>query len=262
MTQLARVLIVDDEKNIRLTLSTLLERAGYEVTIAEGGADAIKLLSREHFDLLLVDLKMPEVDGLQVVAAAREYDEELVIIILTGHGSLDTAVEGIHHGIFDYLLKTSEPAQVVERVRAGLAAHAETVRRRNLLDMVDSAVRELRGSRPSDGSSAAPLDRVVTVGALHLDTWRQLASLNGKTLPLTPTEFRVLLCLAEHAGTMLGYAQLVKCAQGYEASELEAGELIKPHIHHLRQKLEPDPSQPRYILNVRGKGYLLSVVHE
>jgi DNA-binding response OmpR family regulator len=83
-----------------------------------------------------------------------------------------------------------------------------------------------------------------------------------RTLALTPTEFRVLLCLAEHAGTMLSYSQLVKCAQGYDASDLEAGELIKPHIHHLRQKLEPDPSSPRYILNVRGKGYLLAINNE
>lgn len=262
MSQPARVLVVDDEKNIRLTLSTLLQRAGYDVSSAEGGAEAIDLLERQRFDLLLVDLKMPEVDGMQVVTAARGFDEDMTIIVLTGHGSLDTAMEGIRFRIFDYLLKTTEPAQVVERVRAGLASHADAQRRKALLDAVDSAVRELRGARQADGSGAPPTERLVHVGPLQLDTWRQLASLKGKTLPLTPTEFRVLLCLAEHAGTMLGYASLVKCAQGYEASELEAGELIKPHIHHLRQKLEPDPSQPRYILNVRGKGYLLSVVEE
>lgn len=262
MSQPARVLIVDDEKNIRLTLSTLIQRAGFDVTSAEGGEEAINLLSKHRYDLLLVDLKMPEIDGMQVVAAARQFDPDIVIIVLTGHGSLDTAVEGIHFNVFDYLLKTTEPSQVVERVRAGIATHADAQRRKALLDAVDTAVRELRGGRPLDSSGAATTERVVNVGPLQLDTWRQLASLNSKTLPLTPTEFRVLLCLAEHAGTMMGYAQLVKCAQGYEASELEAGELIKPHIHHLRQKLEPDPSQPRYILNVRGKGYLLSVVSD
>ena len=125
------------------------------------------------------------------------------------------------------------------------------------------AVRLLRASH----HRAGPVDRrahrhgrrgAPTGGcALHLDTF-----LAGRTLPLTPTEFRVLLCLAEHAGTMLPYAHLVRCAQGYDADELEAGELIKPHIHHLRQKLEPDPTAPRYILNVRGKGYLLSPVGE
>ena len=79
----------------------------------------------------------------------------------------------------------------------------------------------------------------------------------GRTLSLAPTEFRVLLCLAEWAGAMIPYADLIRSAQGYDADEIEAGELIKPDIHHLLQKLEPDPTAPRYILNVRGKGYLL-----
>jgi DNA-binding response OmpR family regulator len=200
---------------------------------------------------------------MQVVAAARQRQPDLAIIVLTGHGSLDTAVEGLHQGIFDYLLKTTEPAQVIERVKAGLTGRAQRLRERTLIDVVSTAVQELRGGQAGRGSeqSGQP-ERAIMVGALHLDTWRQEATLAGRTLPLTPTEFRVLLCLAEHAGTMLSYAHLVRCAQGYDADELEAGELIKPHIHHLRQKLEPDPGAPRYILNVRGKGYLLSPVGE
>jgi DNA-binding response OmpR family regulator len=263
MTQSARILIVDDEAAIRLTLGALLKRAGYDVAPAENGREAVELLERQQFDLMLVDLKMPEMDGMQVVAAARERQPDLAIIVLTGHGSLETAVEGLHQGVFDYLLKTTEPAQVIERVKAGLAARAQQLRQRTLLDVVGVAVQELRGapsSRTDDPGGAG--DRAIIVGALRLDTWRQEATLAGRTLPLTPTEFRVLLCLAEHAGTMLPYTHLVRCAQGYDSDELQAGELIKPHIHHLRQKLEPDPTAPRYILNVRGKGYLLSPVGE
>lgn len=266
MSQAAQILIVDDEAAIRLTLSALLKRAGFEVTSAENGPEAVAQLERRAFELMLVDLKMPGMDGMQVVTAARKRQPDLAIIVLTGHGSLDTAVEGLHQGIFDYLLKTTEPAQVIERVKAGLAARNQRLRERTLLDVVGTAVQELRGaqssSSPSAGESPSAGDRSITVGALHLDTWRQEATLAGRTLALTPTEFRVLLCLAEHAGTMLSYAHLVRCAQGYDSDELEAGELIKPHIHHLRQKLEPDPATPRYILNVRGKGYLLSPVGE
>lgn len=266
MSQAAQILIVDDEASIRLTLSALLKRAGFDVTPAENGAEAVALLERQAFDLMLVDLKMPGMDGMQVVAAARKRQPDLAIIVLTGHGSLETAVEGLHQGVFDYLLKTTEPIQVIERVKAGLVARTQRIRERTLLDVVGAAVQELRSTQsatPSD--SAAPGsggERAITVGALHLDTWRQEATLGGRTLALTPTEFRVLLCLAEHAGTMLSYAHLVRCAQGYDSDEMEAGELIKPHIHHLRQKLEPDPTTPRYILNVRGKGYLLSPVGE
>jgi len=264
MSQPERVLLVDDEANIRLTLGAMLTRAGYEVTTASGGVEAIALLDEQQYDLLLVDLKMPGIDGMQVVAAARARQPDLAVIVLTGHGSLETAVEGLRYGIFDYLLKNTEPAKVVERVQAALHAHATEQRRRALLNAVDAAVQELRGSvaATTEAAGAAQAERTIVIGQLQLDTWRQVATLGGRTLSLTPTEFRVLLCLAEHAGTMLSYGQLVKCAQGYEASDLEAGELIKPHIHHLRQKLEPDPSSPRYILNVRGKGYLLAVNNE
>lgn len=264
MTQRAHILVVDDEVNIRRTLSALLDRAGYEVHSAENGKDAITLLEQHAFDLLLVDLKMPEIGGMQVVAAARERQPEIAIIVLTGHGSLETAIEGLHHGIFDYVLKTSEPATVIERVKAGLADRAQQQRQKHLLDVVGDAVDAMRQRpAPSASSSAeAGQERTVTAGALRLDTWQQVATLEGRTLALTPTEFRVLLCLAERAGTMLSYADLVRCAQGYAPSDQEAGDLIKPHIHHLRQKLEPDPSAPRYLLNVRGKGYLFSPVGE
>src|SRR5919108_481048 len=122
LSQPARILIVDDEASIRLTLSALLQRNGYDVTSAENGEEAVALLERQMFDLLLVDLKMPGMDGMQVVAAARQRQPDIAIIVLTGHGSLDTAIEGLHQGVFDYLLKTTEPAQVIERVKAGRAA--------------------------------------------------------------------------------------------------------------------------------------------
>lgn len=263
MRQTAHILLVDDEASIRLTLSALLQRAGYETTSAENGEAAVALLEQHTFDLLLVDLKMPGMDGMQVVAAARLRQPDIAIIVLTGHGSLDTAVEGLHQGIFDYLLKTTAPPQVIERVRIGLAARAQLLRQRTLLDVVGQAVTELRetpAAAAEVSTAAAAAERTFTVGALQLDSWHQVATLAGRTLPLTPTEFRVLLCLAERAGTMIPYADLVRSAQGYDADELEAGELIKPHIHHLRQKLEPDPATPRYILNVRGKGYLLAPV--
>jgi DNA-binding response OmpR family regulator len=200
---------------------------------------------------------------MEVVAAARERQSDIAVIVLTGHGSLDTAVEGLHQGIFDYLLKTTAPEQVIERVQAGLHAREQVLRQHTLLEVVGTAMQELRPTaQHSSSASLNTTQRVLTAGALRLDTWRQEARLAQRKVVLTPTEFRVLLCLAEQAGTMLSYAQLVRAAQGYDAGELEAGELIKPHIHHLRQKLEPDSSTPRYILNVRGKGYMLSPTGE
>ncbi|NCC36497.1 MAG: response regulator transcription factor [Chloroflexia bacterium] len=282
MTQSAHILVVDDEQNIRLTLSTLLSRAGYIVTVAASGEEAVAMFERQQFDLMLVDLQMPGINGIQVVEALRQRSNDTVVIILTGHGSLETAIEGLHQGIFDYMLKTSDPGQIIERVKAGLNERMKRQRQNALINAIGAAAQELTGAMPGDeittplaattptptSSATQPTpvmpttssnDRQVLIGQLQLDTWHQTAMLGGRSLNLTPTEFRLLLCLAEHAGQMLSYTQLVRCAQGYEANDMEAGELIKPHIHHLRQKIEPDPSAPRYLLNVRGKGYILQI---
>jgi len=283
MIQPAQVLVVDDEQNIRLTLSALLSRAGHGVTVAATGEEAVALFEHQPFDLMLVDLQMPGINGIQVVEALRQRNLDTVVIVLTGHGSLETAIEGMHQGIFDYMLKTSDPEQILERVAAGLEERARRQRQHALISAIGAAAQALAsgGTSPqpleelvgiATSASAAPPaappppgatppnnERQLTIGQLQLDTWHQTATLGGRSLNLTPTEFRLLLCLAEHAGQMLSYTQLVRCAQGYEASDMEAGELIKPHIHHLRQKIEPDPSTPRYLLNVRGKGYILQI---
>ncbi|MFQ3661501.1 MAG: response regulator transcription factor [Chloroflexaceae bacterium] len=281
MSQPAQVLVVDDEQNIRLTLSALLSRAGYVVTAAATGEEAVALFDRQRFDLMLVDLQMPGINGIQVVEALRQRNLDTMVIVLTGHGSLETAIEGMHQGIFDYMLKTSDPEQILERVAAGLAERARRLRQSALISAISAAAQALTGGgpvpetldqliggaqpaptpapAPAPAASASTSERQLTIGQLQLDTWHQTATLGGRSLNLTPTEFRLLLCLAEHAGQMLSYTQLVRCAQGYEASDMEAGELIKPHIHHLRQKIEPDPSTPRYLLNVRGKGYILQI---
>jgi DNA-binding response OmpR family regulator len=270
MAQPPHILLVDDEVNIRVTLGALLQRAGYGVTPAPDGATALALLAQQPFDLLLVDLKMPGMDGIAVVTAARAQQPDLAVIVLTGHGSLDSAIEGLHQGIADYVLKTTPPPEVIERVHKALAARAQQLRQRQLLDAVGAAVQELRGDGPDPAATAqaeptrgvraeaAGSQRRLTVGSLQLDAWRQEVTLAGRTVTLTPTEFRVLLCLAEHAGTVLSFGTLVEYAQGYAADPLEANELIKPHIHHLRQKLEADPGAPQLILTVRGKGYMLA----
>ncbi|MBX0329776.1 response regulator transcription factor [Oscillochloris sp. ZM17-4] len=270
MSDSSNILVVDDEQNIRLTLSALLRRAGHTVTTASSGEEAVSLFNSESFDLMLVDLQMTGINGIQVVEALRARELNTEVIVLTGHGSLESAIEGIHHGIFDYMLKTSDPSQIIDRVAAALADRSRRQRQASLISTIGQAVQELSinapAAQPADpapaggsGSGAAGHDRVVMIGQLQMDTWHQTASLGERLLNLTPTEFRLLLCLAEHSGQMLSYTQLVRCAQGYETSELEAGELIKPHIHHLRQKIEPDPSAPRYLLNVRGKGYILQI---
>ncbi len=266
-----QILIVDDEAPIRLTLGALLRRAGYDVTAAENGEAAVALLDQRRFDLLLIDLKMPGIDGMQVVREAQQRDPDVVLIILTGHGSLESAIEGVRRDIFDYILKTSDPQEVLQRVEAGLRQRAQVTRRKQMLQSLAATAAELTSDQPvpatpvaqaepaPPGRSAPVVQNEIELGPLRIDTVRQEAELEGRVAVLTPTELRVLVCLAQHPGRAMSYVQLVMCAQGYETYAAEAAELIKPHIHHLRQKLEADPSKPRYLLTVRGTGYMLAI---
>lgn len=255
----AHILIADDEAPIRLTMDSLLRRRGYMVTVAEDGEEALALLHQQTFDLLLLDLNMPGLNGIEVARRAAEVQPAAAIIILTGHGSLESAIESMHLDVFDYMLKTASPPEVLARVAAALDQQEEERHKHRLFQQLQSVVRELRGQPEPDPALPAVTSRII-VGDLELSTWNQAVRIGGRRLNLTPTEFRILVCLAQHAGQALTYQQIVHFAQGYNADLLEAAELVKPHIHHLRQKLEPDPANPRYILTVRGTGYLLAAL--
>src|SRR5918911_2712470 len=121
----AQVLVVDDEAPIRITMSDMLRRRGYEVVVAASGEEALALIHQRPFDLLLLDLRMPGLSGLDVAQRAHALQPDAAIIILTGHGSLESAVEGIHLGVFDYLLKTASPKEVLARVTAAIDEQQE-----------------------------------------------------------------------------------------------------------------------------------------
>lgn len=259
MTHPAHILVVDDEMAIRVSMGDLLKRRGYEVVTAASGEEALEQIYQRPFDLLLLDLKMPGIDGVEVARRARQRQPEAAIIILTGHGSLESAMEGIHLGVFDYMLKTSSPHEVMARVSAALTQQNEERRRKQLIQTLQGVLTELQGNEAPTHHEVNPSEEWIAIGDLQISTWKQMARLGDRMLNLTPTEFRVLVCLAQQAGQVMTYQQIVRCAQGYEADIFEATELVKPHIYHLRQKIEPDPSNPKYILTVRGTGYLLSI---
>ncbi len=256
--QPVQILIADDEAPIRMTMQALLRRRGYDVIAADNGEAALAQIFQRPFDLLLLDLKMPGLSGIEVAKRARERQPDVAIIILTGHGSLDSALDGMHVGVFDYLLKTTSPHEVLARVEAALAHHADARRKQHLLATLSSVVGELGGGTPAAAPPAAAAAQWIDVGDLQISMWNQTVRRGEQMVNLTPTEFRVLTCLAQQAGQVMSYQQIVQCSQGYETSALEAAELIKPHMYHLRQKLEPDPATPRYILTVRGTGYMLA----
>jgi DNA-binding response OmpR family regulator len=253
----SRILIVDDEPNVRFVIERALRRENYQLESAAGGAEALARLAEAPYDLMLLDLRMDGVDGLQVLEAARARDPDLAVIILTAYSSVDSAVAALRLGAFDYLYKPADPAAIRERVRAGLARRAEARRRNRVLGRV-AALRDaldgLEGEEPA-GAPAADA-RFVRAGGLVIDAGHRSATLDGRWLALSTSEFDLLAALVRAAPEPLGARDLARQALGVEATEVEARELVKWHVHNLRAKLEPDPRYPRYLLTVRYRGYL------
>lgn len=255
----ASILVVDDEPAARLSLAELLSLEGYEVTAAASGEEALELLSEGPFDLAIVDLKMPGMDGIDVVSALQKHSPDTIIIMLTAHGTLETAVQAMRQGAHDYLLKPANVNEIMASVKAGLDKHRRELRRRELLSLMQHTLAAI--SDETSMTSAEPpiiTDRFLQVREVLVDQQKHLATFRGQPLDLTPTEFKLLVYLLLHPDCVLSPQELVQEVQGYEADHWEARSIIRVHIRRLRQKLEPDPALPSYIITVRGAGYMFA----
>lgn len=235
MPQKIRTLVVDDESGVRFFVEETLTKAGYDVAKAGSGEEALDRLRDEPYELMILDLKLGgRVDGLKVLEAVRWRWPEIIVIILTGHGSLDSAIAAIRDGVDGYLLKPVEPRQLRQAVKEALERRAKLAE----LPGRKEEVRKLEG------------------GPFSLDLAKHIASKDDQPLDLTPREFRLLAHLIENSERVVDPKELVEMVQGYESDSLhEARQIIKWYIHRLRQKIEPEPSRPRYIINTRGVGY-------
>jgi DNA-binding response OmpR family regulator len=263
----SHILVVDDEPGIRLTLRGAL-KPFYHVTAVGSGEEALDLASESDFDLVLLDLYLPGMNGLETLRKLKRRHPRVVIIMLTGQASVDSAVYAMRHGALHYLQKPASNAQILESVREGLD-HAEREQEREAVlhkarQFLQAGLQELgtlvededAGEETGDQAPAVDEERFLQRGPLTLDVYRRQASLDDEWLDLTAGEYDLLLCLAQHAPQVLSPQTLVQETRGYECSLSEARELIRWQIYLLRQKVEPDPSSPQYILNVRGRGYM------
>ncbi|MFN8595133.1 MAG: response regulator transcription factor [Anaerolineae bacterium] len=252
------ILVVDDERSMRESLQEILELEGFQVNEAESGELALEILKQTPIDLMLLDLKMKGMDGIQVTEAAKQIAPETVIIMLTAHGTLETAIAAMRRGAFDYLLKPAAVAEIIAAVQRGLSHRAQMMRQRDLVGLMQRAIVELQPPVGVDAAPPASSDRHLSLRNISLDLQRHVATANNQLLDLTLTEFKMLAYLMEHPDQVISPRELVAAVQGYDADEHEARAIVRVHIRRLRQKIEPDPDQPVYVLNVRGVGYLFS----
>jgi DNA-binding response OmpR family regulator len=255
-----RIMVVDDEVTARVSLGEVLRLQGYDVVLAESGEHALKqLVGQPPFDLMIVDLKMPGMDGLQLTISVQDRSPETVIILLTAFGSLETAIEAIRRGAHDYLLKPCPIPQILDSVRKGLVKRRQEQQRRGLVVRLEQTLNELvaveRGEEIDFSVVETPED-VLHVREVELNRDRHSVTVDGEPVNLTPTEFKLLACMMERPDQVCSPQELIRNAQGYEADPWGARAIVRVHIRRLRRKLEPDPVHPTYIVNVRGVGYM------
>jgi DNA-binding response OmpR family regulator len=267
---MGNILVIDDEESLRHTLGRVLRQAGYEVTTAGEGPEALRLVNAGYenaspYDVVYLDIRLPGMDGLQVLKEIRQRDPHLPVILLTAYGSLSTALEALRLGATDYLIKPLDPEVLVARTRVLLEEQARERRRREVREQIATLQDELRGldagrqPPPSPESLPAPEERFLKRGRLILDLQARRATFREAVLALPPAAVDYLVVLARRAPEVIPYQTLVAEAQGYRADVMEARELSKWHVHAIRQALESDPTQPQVLLNVRGTGYRLVV---
>jgi DNA-binding response OmpR family regulator len=219
-----QILLVDDEPRIAEIARDYLERAGFRVTTVTNGADALATFRARRPDLIVLDLGLPRVDGLDVARTIRQ-QSNVPIIMLTARVDEQDKLAGLEIGADDYVTKPFSPKELVARVRA-------------LFRRVDAP--------PERGD-------IVHAGDVTLDKRRMQASVKDETIDLTSTEFALLATLASQPGRVFTRAQLLDAIRGDETESFDRA--IDAHVKNVRKKIEPDPKNPRYVLTVHGVGY-------
>lgn len=271
----AYILVVDDEGANRYSVSKTLQRVGYVVNEAASGEEALDVMKKQHFDVVLTDIRMPGLDGVELLRRIKEEAPDAIVILMTAYASLGTAVEALRLGAHDYLIKPSSSQDIRQSVARGVERARNLKRRRALLDAIRSDVFELARadvepvaaafdsySDDSYGSSREmvpePPATSMQLGPLTVYPGRYQIAVGEKDIDLTPTEFDLLLYLAAHRGRVVPCHELVREVRGYAVDEAEAREVIRPHVSNLRRKLKSAKQDADLIVNVRGIGYRLS----
>lgn len=250
-----RLLVVDDEAAMRRTLRDLLSLEGYEVHTAQDGQEALHILEEGEFDLMILDLRMPGLSGVEVLRRLSDMKVDVGVIVLTGHGSLESAIEALRRRAYDYLLKPVSPETLLDSVARGVAQVRQERRqraaRRTTLTM------PLEELEPGKGKSDFVPTVVELPNGVLLDLGRRRLRYKGRNIHLSPSEARLLQVLLMHRGEVLSHQALVDAVHGYQVNEWEAPEIMRPIVSRLRRKLADLPKGRQWIVNVRGVGYML-----
>ncbi|RME79333.1 MAG: DNA-binding response regulator [Chloroflexi bacterium] len=274
----ASILILDDEPHIRHYLAETLSRQGYRVVSAATGTQALELIETQEFDLALLDLMLPDISGIEVFSTLRQRWPDTTVIILTAHGSMQTAIDALRLGAFDYLLKPIKGAILRRRVAEGLQKRFTELQKKRLLTRLEQQIlaqlQTIRETLLDPGQADLPTETLPrqaptaessptgekNFGRWRVDMIRHLIFLDGTPLEFSPTEFDILLYLLDNAPRVVSPVELVEAVQGYTPEAWEARDIIRQHIYNIRQKIKDIAGdEGGLIRTVRGVGYTVEM---
>lgn len=224
------ILICDDEKDIVSALSIYLSMENYKIFTAYTGKEALQVVQNNEVHLILMDIMMPQLDGISATAKIREYSN-IPIILLTAKSEDSDKVLGLNMGADDYITKPFNPVEVIARVRSQLRRYTSL-------------------------GGIAPKASALRIGGIELSDETKMVSVDGKPVSLTPSEYNILKLLMEHAGRVFSSTQIYE--QIWNEDACGSSSAVAVHIRHLREKIEINPSEPRYLKVVWGLGYKIA----
>jgi two-component system, OmpR family, alkaline phosphatase synthesis response regulator PhoP len=268
-TQNAELLVVDDDRDVCHLMAMTLKQVGYKVTEAYSGWDAVELTTRQSYDVLLTDINMPKIDGVQLMKRVKEASPSTAIILITGAPSLDSAVESIKGGAHSYLMKPCSSAEICAAVESAIRSNRKSRLMQELVDSIQDNVSELgeiarrminieSPSQDADNDEAQNANSILKLGGISVYRDRYEMAMDDKVASLTPTEFDLLVFLMSNRSRIVSCTDLVHRTRGYALNEDEAREVIRPHISNLRRKFKQLGRADEALINVRGVGYRLA----
>lgn len=254
----ARVLVVDDERTTRHALCEALNLNGHQASYASSGDEALSMLKKETYQVVILDLQMPGIDGVKVLKAAETIVPDTVFIVFTAYASTETAVAALRSGAVDYLRKPSSFEAIFTAVDRAVIKQQERFRQKEAARLLEEVLTNFDSLKPK----TAPLKQakllkqgVLETAEFSLNERQQTATYRGQLLDLTPVEYKLLHCFVRQPDTVLSYSQLAFQAHGTEMDEEEARTMLRTHLYRLNNKLGGKEQSP--LKSVRGRGFIL-----
>lgn len=250
------ILIIDSEKSVWTSWSNALQKQGYMIDHVNSVKEALNVLDDQAYGLALVNLKVNgNGTSVALLDQIKTKSPGIDMIVITTYGTLNSSIDALHKGAYDYLIKPVNAMEVVSRVDRCMSERKEASERLQLINQVEMMLSQLKSQLKPENEDKISHEHIFEASDIIVDRRKRLVVQNGEPVQLSPTEFDMLEYLVSNEDRVVSASELIRAVQGYDMEEMDARPIVRVNIRRLRQKLEPDTSNPRHIVTVRSRGY-------